>query len=79
MGLQWAELFLETTVMAKSMGPLGFPGLVSSAQTYGKGTEMESALFKSMDWISLKRYGFLMRERVVKSDNYQQTFKKLLT
>lgn len=76
MGLQWAELFLETTAMAKSVGHSGLPGLVSSAQIYGKGTGMESALFKSVDWISLKRYGFLIRERVVKGDKYQQTFKK---
>lgn len=73
MGLQWTELFLETTAMAKSMGHSELPDLVSSDQAYGKGTGMGSALFKYVDWISLKRYDCIIRERMVKSDRQIST------
>lgn len=47
--IQWAELFLGPISMARSMESSELPGLVSSTQTCGKGTEMGSALLKHVD------------------------------
>lgn len=84
--IQWAELFLGPISMARSMESSELPGLVSSTQTCGKGTEMGSALLKHVDQGSLKRCGFIIRERMVKKGDRQiskntctNTFKKQLT
>lgn len=52
-------------------GALRVAALVSSAQTREKGSGTGSALFRHMDWVSLERCGFILRERMVKKGDRQ--------
>lgn len=57
------------------------PGWVSSAQACGKGAGRRSPLFKHVPWVSQKRQGFIIREKMVKcqtnfSEHVQIDFKK---
>lgn len=47
------------------------PGVVSSVQISEKGTGIGSASLKHVDWVFLKKSGFIIRERMVKKGDRQ--------